>query len=98
MAELDLDQTVDQMLAPSAGHLAELERALVGTGGEAREAYLKLSKAAGSLPGIGKSVADEVARLRADDSLPRDHRYRLAEEKRAAADIVVRKLNEGAQA
>ncbi len=92
----DLETTVETMLAPSQQHLVALGPALKGAGEDASTAYRDLVKTTSNLAGIGRSVAAEVHRLRADTSLPQDHRYREATEKLGAARIIITKLNQGA--
>ncbi len=81
MAEPTFDESIAGMTGPSSQHLGAFGESLKGTGADSWAAYRSLTEQAVALPGIGKSTVDEVARLRADHSLPRDHRYALADAK-----------------
>lgn len=91
MADATSDELIAGMTGESTQRLAAFGGLLRGVGAEVLAEYNDFVKTLHALPGVGQATASRVAALRADDSLPLDHRRRLEHETRDAAEIVLRK-------
>jgi hypothetical protein len=91
MPEASNDELIAGMTTESGQRLAAFGGLLRGVGADVVAEYHNFVKTLEALPGIGQSTASRIATLRADDSLPLEHRRRLEHETRDATDIVLRK-------
>jgi hypothetical protein len=92
-----LDATVSQMLAPSQKSLADLGGALRGVSTLATVAFDEFSSMARGLHDTGHEVAQKIRELEADTTLPLEHRRDQARQLRENGELMIRKLNQGAQ-
>jgi len=91
MPEPTFDELIAGMTGESSQRLAAFGGLLRGVGAEVVAEFNDFSKTLAALPGVGQSAASRIAALRADDSLPLDHRRRLEHETRDGVELVLRK-------
>jgi hypothetical protein len=94
----ETDQAISQMLGPATERMQTLGGAITGAGPEVAAAYKSLSSFASGLPDVGMKAAESIRALRADETLPREHRLQEGNARRAAAHTMLTKLNDGAHA
>lgn len=92
-----LDSTVSQMLGPSQKSLADLGGAIRGVSTLATTAFDEFSSMAKGLHDTGHEVAVKIRELNADTTLPMEHRRDQARQLRENGELMIRKLNQGAQ-
>jgi len=95
MADLDLDQTVETMTAPSAQRLAALAAV---TTGDAAVPLNALRRTAADMLALAQQAADRVTALRANDQLPLEHRQRVERETIDTTRVLLGKMNAAAHA
>jgi hypothetical protein len=98
MAERTHDELVSGMTVKASANLGAVEATLRGVGGPAQEAFQQLSGALTVIPGLGSSAVDYAAKLRADTSLPQEHRTRQADEELGFQREVIDKHRDAAVA
>lgn len=92
-----LDATVSQMLGPSQKALADLGGALRGVSTMASVAFDEFSSMAKGLHDTGAEIATKIRNVEADTTLPLEHRRDQARQLRDDGELLIRKLNQGAQ-
>jgi hypothetical protein len=79
LGEKTHEELIAGMTAPFEPRLAELEKVTKGVGGGALRALQDMLETTSVMPGFGATGADHAAKLRADTSLPQDHRTKAAD-------------------
>ena len=75
MADKTIEDHVGDMTGPSNREFEVFASTLRGVGAEALTEWKAVQSATSAMVTDGRSAADKIAKLRADTTLPRDHRF-----------------------
>jgi hypothetical protein len=97
VSEQTPEEMIEGMFTPSEEHMAAFGASLKGVGANPQSYFKTLQFATAAMVADGRSVSDEVARLRADSSLPRDHRFKEAETLQETTLAMLKRYNAAGQ-